>query len=218
RTLIATLPLGGQPDSVAVSPDGRYAAIAIENERDEDVADGAPPQAPAGFLAIVDLVGAPAVWTVRTVDRTRLPALYPEDPEPEHLDIHAANIAAVTLQENNHIVQVHLPTGRVIRHHPAGAVDLEQVDTDENDLIEPSAALAGVLREPDGVTWLTPLSFATANEGDLDGGSRGFSIFNLAGKQLHDSGNSLEQAVIRAGHYPEDRSENKGNEPENVAF
>lgn len=218
RTLIATLPLGGQPDSVAVSPNGRYAAIAIENERDEDVADGAPPQAPAGFLAIVDLVGAPAGWTVRTVDLTGLAALYPEDPEPEYVDINAANIAAVTLQENNHIVQVHLPTGRVIRHYSAGAVDLEQIDTEENDLIEPSAALEGVLREPDGVTWLTPLSFATANEGDLDGGSRGFSIFNLGGKLLHDSGNSLEHALIRAGHYPEDRSENKGNEPENVAF
>ena len=28
RTLAATLPLGGQPDSVAVSPDGRFAAVA----------------------------------------------------------------------------------------------------------------------------------------------------------------------------------------------
>lgn len=27
--------LGGQPDSIAVSPDGTYAVIAIENERDE---------------------------------------------------------------------------------------------------------------------------------------------------------------------------------------
>ena len=218
RTLVATLPLGGQPDSVAVSPDGRYAAIAIENERDEDHGDGAPPQLPAGFLAVVDLVGAPAGWTIRNVDLTGLAALYPEDPEPEFVDINVANIAAVTLQENNHIVQVHLPSGRVIRHYPAGAVDLERVDTEENDLIEPSAALEGVLREPDGITWLTPLSFATANEGDLNGGSRGFSIFNLGGKLLHESGNSLEHAVIRAGHYPDDRSENKGNEPENVAF
>ncbi|MGE3297995.1 MAG: esterase-like activity of phytase family protein, partial [Porticoccaceae bacterium] len=59
---------------------------------------------------------------------------------------------------------------------------------------------------------------ATANEGDLDRGGRGFSIFNLAGKLLHDSGNSLEHAVIRAGHYPDKRSDKKGNEPENVAF
>ncbi len=59
RDIVATHALGGQPDSVAVSPDGRYAAIAIENERDEDLGDGEPPQLPAGFLTIVDLVGAP---------------------------------------------------------------------------------------------------------------------------------------------------------------
>jgi hypothetical protein len=35
--------LGGQPDSVAASPDGRYLAVAIENERDEDLDDGVIP-------------------------------------------------------------------------------------------------------------------------------------------------------------------------------
>jgi hypothetical protein len=60
RTVAATHDLGGQPDSVDISKDGRYAAIAIENERDEDVNDGEIPQAPAGFLTIVDLRGAPA--------------------------------------------------------------------------------------------------------------------------------------------------------------
>jgi len=39
-----TWELGGQPDSVAVSPDGKYIVIAIENERDEDLGDGNPPQ------------------------------------------------------------------------------------------------------------------------------------------------------------------------------
>jgi hypothetical protein len=218
RALVATIPLGGQPDSVAVSPDGSYAAIAIENERDEELGDGAPPQAPAGFLAVVDLVGAPAGWTVRTVDLTGFAALYPDDPEPEFVHINAANIAVVTLQENNHIVLVNLPTGQVIHHFPAGTVDLEQIDTEKNSLIEPVASLAGVLREPDGATWISPLSFATANEGDLNGGSRGFSIFSFTGKLLHDSGNSLEHAVIRAGHYPDKRSNKKGNEPESVTF
>ncbi len=37
RTVTARCDLGGQPDSVAVSPDGTLAAVAIENERDEDV-------------------------------------------------------------------------------------------------------------------------------------------------------------------------------------
>lgn len=35
RTRVRTFQLGGQPDSIAVSQDGAYAAIAIENERDE---------------------------------------------------------------------------------------------------------------------------------------------------------------------------------------
>jgi len=55
---VATLPMGGQPDSIAISPRGRYAAVAIENERDEDLNDGLIPQLPAGFLRIVDLKGS----------------------------------------------------------------------------------------------------------------------------------------------------------------
>ena len=34
KTIYRTIDLGGQPDSVAISPDKDYAAIAIENERD----------------------------------------------------------------------------------------------------------------------------------------------------------------------------------------
>lgn len=60
QTIAATHILAGQPDSVAVSPDERYAAVVIENERDEDLGNGEPPQAPSGLLQIVDLVGAPA--------------------------------------------------------------------------------------------------------------------------------------------------------------
>ena len=36
----------GQPDSIAVSPDGGFVAVAIENERDEDLGDGRVPQLP----------------------------------------------------------------------------------------------------------------------------------------------------------------------------
>lgn len=38
--VVGTWELGGQPDSVSVSPDQTFAVIAIENERDEDLGDG----------------------------------------------------------------------------------------------------------------------------------------------------------------------------------
>jgi len=59
QEIVATHTLAGQPDSVAISPDERYAAIVIENERDEDLGNGEPPQLPPGLLQIVDLKGAP---------------------------------------------------------------------------------------------------------------------------------------------------------------
>jgi hypothetical protein len=63
RTLLATIQLGGQPASIAVSPDGKYAAIAIENERNQQIQDGFPPQLPAGFMVSIDLDGSPSSWT-----------------------------------------------------------------------------------------------------------------------------------------------------------
>ncbi|MEO1780429.1 MAG: alkaline phosphatase, partial [Pseudomonadota bacterium] len=53
QTVLASCDLGGQPDSVAVSPDGSFVAVAIENERDEDLGEGRVGQMPAGFVAIV---------------------------------------------------------------------------------------------------------------------------------------------------------------------
>lgn len=216
QTVVATFDLGGQPDSISVSPDRMYAAVAIENERDEDLGDGSPPQAPAGFLVIVDLAGQPADWSLRHVNLEGYADLFPTDPEPEYVDINDRNQAVVTLQENNHIVLVDLPSGNVVNDFSAGTVDLDQIDTSENDLIELNSSLTMVPREPDGVTWLSDTVFATADEGDLNGGGRGFTIFDIEGGVRYTSGNSLEHLAVRIGHYPEDRSENKGNEPENV--
>jgi len=218
RQIVRTIALGGQPDSVAISPDGHYAAIIIENQRDEELGNGAPPQLPGGFLVIVDLVGDPSAWTTRNVSLIGVADLYPDDPEPEYVDINAANIAVVTMQENNHIALIDLASGRVLFDFSAGTVDLTDIDTNENDLIEQSSALNGVPREPDAVTWISPFTFATADEGDLDGGSRGFTIFAPWGLPLYEAGNTIEHAVARLGHYPESRSENKGNEPESAEY
>ncbi|MDJ0800799.1 MAG: esterase-like activity of phytase family protein [Calothrix sp. MO_167.B12] len=218
QNIITELPLDGQPDSIAISPDNRYAAIAIENERDEDLGNGEPPQAPTGSLNIVDLVGGPNNWSVRNVDLNGASALFPDDAEPEYVDINDRNIAVITCQENNHIVLVDLRRGRILNEFSAGTVDLTQIDTVENNLIELNSSLSDVPREPDGVTWIGNRLFATADEGDLNGGSRGFTIYNTRGDVVFSSGNSVEHTVVRLGHYPEERSENKGNEPENVEY
>jgi len=216
----AKIDLHGQPDSVAISPDGRYAAIAIENERDEDVTvggvEGGLPQSPPGYLAIVDLEGAPSAWALRKVELTGLAAYAPEDPEPEFVSINAANIAAVTLQENNHIALVDLEKGVVTRHFAAGSVTLRNIDSVENSLIEFDTTLTRIPREPDAVTWLGTDHLATANEGDLFGGSRGFSIFESQGRVNFDSGRNFDYMAIRHGHFPEARADAKGSEPEGI--
>jgi hypothetical protein len=224
-SVVAELPLGGQPDSITISPSRRFAAIAIENERDEavvvDEVEGGLPQAPSGFLAIVDLIGDdPSGWGIRRVGLDGLSSFSPEDVEPELVDINARDQAVVTLQENNHVVLVDLPTGQVVGDFDAGSVELSGIDAVEDGIISLADSLT-VLREPDAVAWLPgPRGgwIATANEGDLFGGSRGFSIFDQRGRVLFDSGNTLEQLAVRHGHYPEARSDAKGVEPEAIEY
>jgi len=209
--------LGGQPDSIAVSPDGRYAVVAIENERDEDLDDSAIPQAPAGKLIIVDLHGNPKKWTTRTVELTGLEGmLYSDDPEPEYVDINKNNIAVVTLQENNHIALVDITTGNIINHFSAGTQNLDDIDTQKDSLITLGSSLIEIPREPDGVSWINDSLLVTADEGDMDGGGRGYTIYNTDGDIVFNPGNAVEHAVVRHGHYPDKRAGKKGNEPENV--
>ena len=218
KTVVETITLAGQPDSIAISPDGLYAAIVIENERDEDLGDGTPPQAPAGLLQIVNITGTPENWSVNDVSLTGLADLYGNDPEPEYVDINEDNIAVISLQENNHIVLVDLKDGSIIDHFSAGTVDLNHVDIDKDSRLTPTESLVNILREPDGVSWIGNNQFATANEGDLDGGSRGFTIFNIDGSVAYDPAESFEHIIMRHGHFPDKRAGKKGNEPENVEY
>ena len=219
HALVTKFDLGGQPDSIAVSPDGRYAAVVIENERDEGLGDGTPPQAPAGYMVIVDMTGTPAEWSLRKISFTGLDGMrFADDPEPEFVDINSDNIAVVTLQENNHIALVDLASGNIINHFSAGTVDLHQIDTSKDKLIELTSTLTNVPREPDGVTWISRRQFVTADEGDLDGGSRGFTVFNTDGSVAYAAGNSVEHTIVKHGHFPDKRAGKKGNEPENAEF
>ncbi|SDU30485.1 esterase-like activity of phytase family protein [Stappia sp. ES.058] len=217
KTIETTCDVGGQPDSVAVSPSGGLVAVAIENERDEDLNDGVIPQMPAGNLVIFTLAdGVPDCDSRITVDLTGLAEVAGSDPEPEFVDFNANDEIALTLQENNHIAVINGRDGTVLSHFPMRAVDLENVDVDEERALTFDGTLTGVPREPDAVQWLDTDRLVTANEGDYKGGSRGFTIFSKSGEVLYDSGLDFEYRVALAGHYPERRSGNKGAEPEGM--
>jgi len=217
QKVIQRCELGGQPDSVAVSKDGRYIAVAIENERDEDLNDGAIPQLPAGYVVIIAFDQASGTCQkTHNIPLTGLADIAPTDPEPEFVAFNDHNEVVITLQENNHIVIVDAKTAKVTNHFSAGEVDLSNIDIKKDGALTFASSLKAVKREPDAVKWLDNDRFVIANEGDYQGGARGFTIFNKQGEVLFESGASFEHEVVRVGHYPEKRSGKKGSEPEGL--
>jgi hypothetical protein len=217
RKIEASCDLGGQPDSVALSADKSFLAIAIENERDEDLNDGVIPQMPSGTLKIVPIAaGVPDCGAIKTVELAGLAAIAPEDAEVEFVDVNSQGEIVVTLQENNHIVVVDGKTGDIVSNFSAGSVTLDKIDTRKDGKLSFTGKLENVLREPDSAKWIDDNRFVVANEGDYEGGSRGFTIFSKTGEVLYDSGTSFEYEVANLGHYPEHRNK-KGVEPEGLA-
>jgi hypothetical protein len=223
RQIVAIHELYGQPDSLALAPDRKRAAIVIENERDEGYNDGLLPQPPSGELLIVDLhcaaknrqISKADLWPVASASD-----IYEgDDLEPEFVDINEQNEAVVSFQENDYLAIVDMVTGKILNHFSAGTVDLQNVDATEDDLIILDQNLTK-RREPDSLAWIDDDSFATANEGDYEdkngeeGGSRGFTIFNKDGTVEYESYEFFEHWLLSAGHYNEGRSENKVCEPE----
>lgn len=229
RKKVGSYDLGGQPDSIAISPDGKRAAIAIENERDEDKGDGGLPQLPTGFVQTIKLEGDPASdWKPEPVrfhneDGTPLPKVAeagldtPEDLEPEYVSINSRNQLAVTLQENNGVAIIDLNTNEITSVFSTGSVDLKNVDAKKDKLIKPTDSLGGVPREPDAIAWIDDEHLATANEGDWKGGSRGWSVFDSSGKVVWDAGSSIEDIANRYGLHNNKRAEKKGPEIEGIA-
>ncbi|MGV0769458.1 esterase-like activity of phytase family protein [Mycobacterium syngnathidarum] len=229
RTRVHSIDLGGQPDSIAISPDGSFAAIAMENQRNEEFTppgkeEGDLPQPPTGFVQLIDLKGAPDTWAPRKVDfdveAARAAGLdTPEDLEPEYVSINSRDQVAVTLQENNGIAVIDGRTGTVTKIFSAGSESVDGVDTKEDDVIDQTGSIKDSPREPDAIGWIGDDHVATANEGDWKGGTRGWTIFDArTGEVTWDAGNSVEQLAVRTGLHIESRAEAKGPEPEGLAI
>ncbi len=229
--IVREIELEGQPDSIAISPDRLYAAIVVENERNEDYNDGLLPQDPPGKLVVLQMNGSVASWQATDVDLTGIADVAPSDPEPEFADVNGRNEAVVSMQENNHFVIVDLVTAQVINDFPAGSVTIHNIDNTEEELGPQETGLIIFdesitrRREPDTVAWVDDDHFASANEGDYEdesaeeGGSRGFTVFNShTGAEVFESYATFEMAAASAGHYNEGRSENKGGEPEAAEY
>ena len=229
RTRVQSIDLGGQPDSIAISSDGSFAAIAMENQRDEEFTppgkeQGDLPQPPTGFVQLLDLKGAPEAWKPRRVDfdveAARAAGVdTPEDLEPEYVTINSRGQVAVSMQENNAFAILDGRTGAVQKIFSAGAVAVDGIDVKEDATIDQTGSIPETPREPDSIGWVNDDFIATANEGDWKGGTRGWSVFDAAtGDVVWDAGNSVEQLAVRTGLHIESRAEKKGPEPEGLVI
>ena len=206
--LLASATVGFQPDSVAISPNGKYAVVANEGE-------GTPPPAGAtqggnggpGSISIIDLnqfkdsgddlvVRSIALTSIAGVagvssGRTDAIAFLPIDNspgtlEPENIGFSPdSRYAFVTLQENNAVIRLELKTGDM------WVVGLGQT-THAADLTngagyDSTGQVLTAFREPDGIVVdQTGRFFVTGDEGDTTGaggasgprGGRTVSVFD----------------------------------------
>jgi hypothetical protein len=239
--LLASAPVGIQPDSVVISPNGQYAVIANEAEG-AGVGDNGGP----GSLSIVDLsgfngvkrrdfvirhvplpslAGLPGASIGRTDDIARLPIdNLPGTLEPENIAFtHNSRYALVTLQENNIVISLDVKTGDV-RAIGVGTTT-HDIDVINNDGYAPQDNVT-VLREPDSIAIdHTGRFFVTADEGDTRNaagasgvrGGRTLSVFDVrTGAVIADTGNQLDDGANAAGVYPDTRSNRGGSEPEGL--
>jgi hypothetical protein len=145
RSVARTFTLPGQPDSIAISRDGRYAAIAIEkpaHQRDT------PCRLAARFGGYREsrfrcrrLVNAQ-----RGADVCLRRWISPPIPN-RNSSINNRNEAAVTLQENNGIAIINLASGTVTRYFSAGRTT-HAADLQDNGAIAFTDTLTNARRQP----------------------------------------------------------------------
>ena len=190
--------VGSLPDSVHFSPDGKTILSANEGEpRDYCLTDGVLPTTtdPHGSVSIIDVTAK--TLTATTVDfaylntraaeiRTSGGRIYgpgatvAQDMEPEYIAISAdSKKAYVTLQENNSVAEIDIPSKKIVRVLGLGYKDFDAAGNGLDPSDQDSSSNGGInianwpvkgMYEPDAIATFTDAAgahyFATANEGD----------------------------------------------------
>ena len=189
--ILATVPVGYEPDHVAIDPTGRYAVVANEAEsywKTSDGFDSLPGsvsvvsldgQRSAREVALPAADGTPGMVTAadgrkieRWIDGEKvmipLDSGAPRHLEPEYLVFSPdGKLAYVTLQENNGIAVIDVVAAKWVRYIGLGKTR-HIADVAEDGQVEFGTELLA-MREPDGIA-ITPDSryLVTADEGDTD--------------------------------------------------
>ncbi len=183
--VLGQVTVGRGPDSVAIAPNGQYAAVANEDEENEE--DLTNLQNRPGSVSIIDLRNGPSRMTQVEVPipRTNIP-FFAHDPQPETVRISAdSTFILATLQENNAIARIDVPAqlpttleapNFSVRNFDAGVRQGSGLTQDEagsgnclSSTYNPSLRQTFLsAREPDGIA-ITPDGryFVTANEDNL---------------------------------------------------
>ena len=215
--------LGIGPDSADISPDGSKVIVAIEDEEDTDNLPGSRPGS-INFVTIDYDNPSESTVTAVDIDLAGIEGVnYVEDPQPEFVKFSPdGSTAAVTIQENNAIALIDVASEQIIRIFSAGTSS-QFADRTEDGEISLTEEFKG-RREPDAIAF-TPdgQHLVTVNEGDTElesfgdnigSGGRSWTIFDLEGNVVYDSGSSVEELAVTRGQYPDDRSEDRGIEME----
>ncbi len=190
QTFIASVDVGPTPKMLAFSPDGSRLVVANKGKASGyELGDIDP----LGSLSIIDLSGDPfalgpehvSTAGFGTLDPRRVDpqvrvvgpgASFAQDMEPEHVVVTAdGSTAVVTLQPNNALALVDIPSASVTAVLPCGSTDHSVVPLDPSD-DDGAIAIATWpvrgMRQPDGVASFEvegETYFITANEGSARG-------------------------------------------------
>ncbi len=192
-SLLKTVPVGALPDMLTFSDDGRYVVVANEGEPNDDYSND-----PEGSVSIIDLRRGVQFASVRHATFTAFNgkeaelraqgvriygpnASAAQDFEPEYVTI-SGDTAYVTLQENNAIAVVDIPSAKVKKILPLGYKDhslpgngLDPSDRD-NAIAIGNWPVKGIY-SPDTIEsyrYFGKTYLVTANEGD----TRDYDTFN----------------------------------------